>query len=287
MTEKFAQVEARIASVEQLAAVISAMRGIAAARNQEAARHLDGIRAYARTVGLAIGRVLDMFPKSRDRLSDKGTEGAHVVIVFVAEQGFAGPFSRRILAELGTLLARDGKGRRDIMLIGDRGMSEAIEAGLAINWSAPMIAATEQASRLANQIVEELFSRIDADGADRVSLVHAIPSASPELKIVTKALVPFDFDRFQAVRDENPPMLTLPPATLLRALVEEYLFAELCEAVILSFAAENEARARAMSAAQTNVGDTLDGLVARSRRLRQDEITEEITELAGNALLSR
>jgi F-type H+-transporting ATPase subunit gamma len=45
---------------------------------------------------------------------------------------------------------------------------------------------------------------------------------------------------------------------------------ELCEALMLSFAAENEARVRA------NVKDTLDELTQRYRQVRQDEIAADI-----------
>lgn len=67
---------------------------------------------------------------------------------------------------------------------------------------------------------------------------------------------------------------------MLARLAEEYIFAEFCEAVTLSFAAENEARMRVMIAAHANVGKTPDGLVARSRQLRKEEITNEIVERA-------
>ena len=53
----------------------------------------------------------------------------------------------------------------------------------------------------------------------------------------------------------------------------------LCEEVMLSFAAENEARMEAMIAARSNVVRKLDELVASFRRLRQEEITGEIIEL--------
>jgi hypothetical protein len=53
----------------------------------------------------------------------------------------------------------------------------------------------------------------------------------------------------------------------------------LCEEVMLSFAAENEARMEAMIAARSNVVRKLDELVASFRRLRQEEITREIIEL--------
>ena len=54
----------------------------------------------------------------------------------------------------------------------------------------------------------------------------------------------------------------------------------LCEEVMLSFAAENEARMEAMIAARSNVVRKLDELVASFRRLRQEEITGEIIELS-------
>ena len=73
----------------------------------------------------------------------------------------------------------------------------------------------------------------------------------------------------------------MPPQILLAELAEEYVFAELCEALTLSLAAENEARMRAMTAAKSNVAKMLDELVARSRQLRQEEITNEIIELGG------
>lgn len=46
MTERLSDVTERIASVNQLATVITAMRSVAAARSHEARAQLDGIRAY-------------------------------------------------------------------------------------------------------------------------------------------------------------------------------------------------------------------------------------------------
>jgi F-type H+-transporting ATPase subunit gamma len=74
---------------------------------------------------------------------------------------------------------------------------------------------------------------------------------------------------------------------LLAELVEEYVFAELTEAVTLSLAAENEARMRAMTAAKPNVSKMLDELIGRSRQLRQEEITNELIELGGRKTESR
>ncbi len=52
---------------------------------------------------------------------------------------------------------------------------------------------------------------------------------------------------------------------------------------MLSFAAENAARVRAMLAARENVNDKLVELTQRYRVVRQDEITSEIVELTAGA----
>jgi F0F1-type ATP synthase gamma subunit len=53
--------------------------------------------------------------------------------------------------------------------------------------------------------------------------------------------------------------------------------------IVLSHAAENEARVRAMISARTNVGKKRDALTARYRQLRQEDVTREPVELASAA----
>ncbi|MDW6024399.1 FoF1 ATP synthase subunit gamma [Mesorhizobium sp. BAC0120] len=284
MTERLSDVTARIGSVRQLSAVISAMRGIAAARSREARSQLDGIRAYARAIADAIGHALALLPESaRSEHLQQRAEG-HAIIALCAEQGFAGTFNERVLEAVQPLMQGGSRGSPvELLLVGDRGLMVAEERGLVCDWSASMIAHVGEAAPLASRIVEELYRRLGTGRVTRISVIHAIPGSSATIDVAEKVLVPFDFGRFPIPRGAAVPLITLPPAVLLARLAEEYVFAEVCEAVMLSFAAENEARMRAMIAARTNVATTLDDLVARSRQLRQEEITNEIIELASGA----
>lgn len=287
MTERLSDVAIRIQSVQQLSAVITAMRGIAAARSREARSQLDGVRAYARTLAEAIGQALASFPLAN--VSDNrpaagaGSDGGHGIVAFCAEQGFVGVFDEKVIDAAQRLMAQDSGGASQLLIVGDRGLMAAQERGLDVAWSAPMVAHAGEANALAGRIVEEIYRRLDSGQLTRVSIVHAMPGASAAIDVRAKELFPFDFARFPPASHAQRPLFTLPPERLLARLAEEYIFAELCEAVMLSFAAENEARMRAMITARGNVARTLDELVARSRQLRQDEITDEILELAGGA----
>ncbi len=285
MAERLAGIENRITSVRQLSAVITAMRGIAAARTHEANARLDGIRAYAQTIGAAIAQVLALLPEDGDGIAHRRQDcpPRHLIVAICSEQGFVGGYNGHVLAAA----ARHGAGAEgaaaDLFLIGDRGAISAAERGLPVACSLPMAGHVDQVTALANRLADMLFDRLARGQADRVTLLHAVPG-SAVTGIAEKALIPFDYARFPPGSRTQPPLLTLPPSALLARLADEYMFAELCEALTLAYAAENEARMRAMVAARDNVGRTLDELTGRARQLRQDEITEEVVELATSSV---
>ena len=57
MTERLADINARIEGVRQLGAVVNAMKGIAAARARTARAQLDAVDSYAATIAAAISSV--------------------------------------------------------------------------------------------------------------------------------------------------------------------------------------------------------------------------------------
>ena len=99
--------------------------------------------------------------------------------------------------------------------------------------------------------------------------------------------LPVDFGRFARPRERVPPLTTLTPQLLLERLAAEYVYAQLCEAAMHAFEAENEARMMAMASAKSNIGTKLTALLQRERQLRQEEITTEIIELAAGAEASQ
>jgi F-type H+-transporting ATPase subunit gamma len=156
----------------------------------------------------------------------------------------------------------------------------AEERGLAYARFAPMISHPTQATALAERLTRTIFEALAHARVRQVFVVHATSAAGGQIDTVTRRLLPFDFGRFPEIRDDHPPLITLPVDKLLEQLAEDYIFADLTLAIMQSMAAENEARMRAMIAAHENVTETMAELVAVSRRLRQDQITEEIVELA-------
>jgi F-type H+-transporting ATPase subunit gamma len=282
MTERLKDVQDRIATTRQLASVVTAMEGIATARSRQAKLTLAGVRAYADTVARAIEQTLPLLPTQAPLLT--APRDGHALIIICAEQGFSGLFNEHILATADHAVAHLGARAPIRFIVGERGRIDAEERKLSVEWSHAMISHPEQASILAADLIEALYRRLDQQRISKVTLIHAQPASAQPFEIMTKSVIPFDVTHFQPKASGYPPHLNLPPRLLFEQLIEEYVFAELCEALIHSFAAENQARMRAMMAAHRNVTSSLEGLVQRARQLRQEEITNELIELVSASL---
>jgi F-type H+-transporting ATPase subunit gamma len=276
MTERLAETTRRIRSVHQLDAVVTAMRGISASRAQQAHALLQGVRAHAAIIARAIGQALPLLPDDHGVATGRG--GRRALILFCAEQGFAGAFSDRMLEA-----ARVTADSQDLFLIGTRGGGFAVERGLRPFWHAPMVPHANLVAMLAGRIADALYAWLADRPGPRVDVMVPIWSAAGGVAAERRSLLPFDFRRFAVKASGQAPLTTLPPARLLSRLAEEYVFADLCEAALTAFAAENEARVATMLAAKGNLETMLTDLQALERQIRQEEITAEVIELASSA----
>ena len=281
MTERLADIDARIGGIRQLGAVVNAMRGIAAARVQQANTQLAAVDSYAAIIVAAIGRAMALVPRASPATSNKAPVRM-ALVVFCAEQGFAGAFSQRVLDAMGGDL-----GTAELFLVGTRGQVALAERGITAGWTGAMPAHSPGIPKLADRIVQALYKRIATGGIDRLDAVFSRWKPGEGIGVERLHLFPFDTAAVPPSKNPNPPLLNLSPAVLLQELAADYMQAQLCQAALHAFAAENEARMEAMAAARSQIGRQLSSLQATQRQVRQEEITAEIIELAAGETASR
>jgi F-type H+-transporting ATPase subunit gamma len=280
MTERLADIRARIAGIGQLGAVVNAMRGIAAARAQQARSQLVAVDTYAATIAAAIGRSLALAPAGRPDGKRRSVRLA--LVLFCAEQGFAGAFSERVLDAAGADLAT-----AELFLIGTRGSSVAAERGVVAGWKSAVPSHSLGIPKLADHIVEALYARIATGEIDRLDVVFSQWLTGHGTHVERRHLFPLDMTTFPRPTDANAPFVNLAPDVLLSQLTADYLHAQLCYAALHAFAAENEARMEAMASARNQIERQLSALQATQRLVRQEEITAEILELAAGETASQ
>ncbi len=268
MSDRLSQVAARIRGIRELGAVVNAMRGIAGARARQARDALRAVELYAASLSAAIGQALALSPHDGDAAPARG----RVLVLFLAEQGFAGAFSERLL----DAVPPASGDAVELFLVGTRGAALAQERGIRPVWSGAMPAHPDSIPKLADRIATELYARIASGAIGRLDALFARTATDIE----GRRLFPLDPKSFAAAPSRNAPLLDLPPAALLADLTADYIHAQLCDAALHAFAAENDARMAAMAAAHREIGRQLARLEMTQRIVRQDEITAEIIELA-------
>ena len=281
MTERLADITARIDGIRQLGTVVNAMRGIAAARAQQARSQLVAVDGYAATIAAAIGRALALSPFDRRRRRAK------------IDPAGAGAVLRRAGICRRLQRARAGCGRRrsrHVRIVPDRdaGQRRGRRKGRRSRpGKAPCrrIRSASPSSPTASPKRSTPVSPTGRSTGSTSSSANGSPATASHVE--RRRLFPLDMTRFRNRRTPTRRSLNLAPEALLSELTADYLHAQLCNAALHAFAAENEARMEAMAAARNQIERQLSALQATQRHVRQEEITAEIIELAAGETASR
>lgn len=276
MTERLADISARIDGIRQLGAVVNAMKGIAAARAHVARAQVGAADSYAATIAAAMAQVLPRGAAAPVPDEDSFQTG---LLLFGAEQGFAGAFSERVLDSIGDTAPAH------LFLVGTRGLSVAASRGITPHWTAPLPSHTPGIPKLADKITTAIYHAVAEKRIDSLDVVFT-SWASGRPGLLRQRLFPIDLTDLPATPSERP-LMQLPEEALIAALGQDYFNAQVCKAALHAFAAENEARMEAMTAAGSQIARELLTFEATLRRVRQEAITAEIIELGTGVASAR
>ena len=275
MTERLADISARIVGVRQLGAVVNAMKGIAAARAHVARTQVKAVDSYAANIAAAMARAIGPQANPSDpRLPE--TSNKTSLLMFCAEQGFVGTFSERLLDSIDT-----SQESEHLFLIGTRGISIAASRGITASWSAAMSSHTASIPKLADQITQAVYQQLALGQIDRVDVAFTAWEQG-QAKLVRQTLFPIDWNDLPTSKEDRP-LMQLSLESLIERLSQDYFHAQICKAALHAFSAENEARIEAMSSAANQIAQELDEFESKLRQVRQEAITAEIIELGTGA----
>lgn len=265
--EQLARIEARLESLSDLGELVGALRSMAASRVREAQDALAGTRAFCSIVERAIAEIAPICAASTDTDSGSGA----VIVVVTSQNGFAGGFNERIVDA--ALAAR--RPDEDIVMIGRRG-----EVGLAARNISPqrvheMTSRAAGVTRLARRVSRQLA------GLSSARIVHAHYRSGADYEPRVRPVLPLN--RPTAAGPGNAPLHHLSPQRLFEALSEEYLFAEIADALMDSLASENAARLRTMDGASHTIDNKLDRLTRDAHVARQNEMTTDMIDVVTGA----
>lgn len=262
----------RKANIGKLKDIISALRSMAALRVQQSQKPVIGMRHYREVVAGSIIRFKDY----QDKIAEK-TERAskELLIVFCSEFGFVGGFNRPLLKMARSKVTE----QTDIAIIGARGQLLAGEYDVDPAWTMSMSSEHASIQKTIKQIATRLFLAV-SEGISSVKLIYTEQRGAGGAKVIYRSLFPVEVqDVPTASKEEEMPLLNMPPKELLSYLTEEYLMASLSCAAMESLHAENHGRLIAMDQAHRNIVKKYEQLEHLSHQQWQEEITTELLDI--------
>jgi F-type H+-transporting ATPase subunit gamma len=292
MAAQLRAIRRRIRSVQSTAKITHAQELIASSRIIRAQQRVRDAEPYAREIVRAVTAVVSRSAQVNHPLTTPPAERRRAaVLILTSDRGFAGGYNATVLREaqrLKALLEEQGvtsvpyvSGRKGIVWHSFRSIP------VAAQWSGfSETPAHSNAEEITRTLLEAFARPAEEDGVDELYLVYnqfvSMLTQRPE----TLRLLPLEIEE----TTEEPPGGALPiyefepsPEEVLDALLPWYIESRIYHALLDAAAAEIAARRSAMQSATDNAHELIDQLSLEANKARQDEITQEISEIVGGA----
>ncbi len=284
MSETLEELRRSIQNASQLKKVVRTLKVMAAVNIAQYEQAVRALADYANSIELGMIAWARQAPPAPDDAAP-ATRAPHcIALVFGTDQGMVGQFNDSLANDTAQTLG-PWSGNLSVWAIGERVGARLSEASLPVEKVYAVPNSIPAITPLTQQLLLQLASQRESAG--QVLIFHQTPTSALSCSPRHSRLLPLD-QNWRQDRERSPwpnrmhPELLVPSETMLRALVNEYLFVSLFRACAESGACENASRLSSMQRADKNIGEWLDELGRRFHQRRQSSIDEELFDvLAG------
>ena len=285
----------RIGSIDNTLKITNAMYLISSTKIRKAKAELAQTEPYFYTLQSMIARVMRHLPEDythpyldlREGIAEGESKVA--IICVTADKGLAGAYNHNVIKETEELLKQYKNSR--LFIVGEMGRSyfhtRQIPIDEAFHYTAQN--PTLHRARVITRKMLELFQNREID---ELHIVYTRMKSSLEMESMEEQLLPLDklhpvFVKVPITANYEAFNIFPSPDALMENIIPDYLNGYIYSALVESFCAEQNARMTSMDAANRNGNELKQKLRIQYNRVRQAQITQEITEIAAGAKAQR
>ena len=287
------EIKNRIKSVGDTQKITNAMYLISSTKMRKARRDAERTRPYFELLRKEIHRMFavgedDIRSRYYDSSVDENAAGGRsAILVITADKGLAGVYNQNVIRDALALAERSDE--YILYVVGDYGWRFFRSHGskVAEHFTHSM---NEPSLAMARNITEELLEDFDKGDFDRIYVCYTEYQGGMSVGEATHdRLIPFDKDDFvpegEEVAVDASAVFEYEPdvETVLTSSLRSYLVGYIYSALVNSYSSEQNARMMAMDSANENASELLANLELEYNHLRQNAITQEITEISSGA----
>ena len=276
------EIRHHIKVIDDTSKITRAMYLIASAKMKRAMSMHDQNLTFFNQVRAGIRFILDTAggPINNRFFRERGKRAAYLVIA--ADKGLCGGYNQQVLKLAYDVMQDSSHTTVKLYTVGHIGTDFFLRRGMTPDAHYQHVIQNptlRNARRLTTKLIEMYLS----EAVDEVYVIYTMLEGGGVLKPTVLRLLPMlpvDFESTEPIHARVSGFEFYPsPAAVAEAMAHDYLMGLVYSALAQSYASENRARMTAMDNATRNAGEMLDKLRLQLNHVRQDAITQEITEI--------
>jgi F-type H+-transporting ATPase subunit gamma len=285
-------IRARIRSVSATKKITRAMELIASSRIVKAQARVTAATPYARELTRIVSALATYSRLDHPLANEPDNPQRAAVLVCCSDRGLAGAYSSSVLRESERLIARlEGRGIEPVLyVVGRKAISyfRFRERETVREWTGMTESpSVEDAREIGGTLVDVFDTETDEGGVDEVHIIYTRFNNRVSQEVEVLRLAPIEIVEGAEKPDAHEvlPLYDFEPsaADVLDELLPRYVTTRVYTCLLQAAASELAARQRAMKSATDNANDLVTRLTIQANRVRQADITQEITEIVGGA----
>lgn len=286
--EDLERTETRLDNIRTVEPILSALRTISLGSWQAALKRKDSVRRYEERLTAMLPALLPhVRPPSFPPIGgDERGEARVVALVIGSERGLCGRFNAAVVERAERYLAEQtaAGAQVELMALGTRVRRILRRHQQPLAWSGALSVTALPPYRLAFDLTRRWLTRYEEREVDAVDLVYNAYRGSARYEPTVARLIPPTLPTPEAdALPWPPPIIETGPLSLYARVVEQWATVSLYWLLLDSAAAEHSARFQLLEASTQNIERLIDELTLAVQTARQQEITQEMQELAAGA----
>ncbi len=269
-------IKLRIRSVESTKQITNAMQLVASSKIRKARQRMEQTRPYMRISQQVIADIASHNLDEQPPFFCEQAGDEKCVVVIAGDRGLAGHYNAAVFKLADELIDE----KTWVLPVGKKALDRYTHRGCRL--LSDKYARTEQVKGTeCREMADLLIERFLSGQCAKVTLVSTTLLSALVQDAVVTTLLPVTPD--SDAKHASQMIMEPDPATILAAVMPDYLAGQLYAAVCDAFASEVSARRNAMDSATKNAQKMIDELSLHYNRARQSSITQEITEIVAGA----
>lgn len=288
MSENLEALERRTRSVRGIRSVVHTMKTLSAINATPCEQAARAITQYLDVVVTGLRGLLQTSATGQQPSSSSTTP--RFILALGTDHGLCGNYNElvadRVALEFEKALSSQDSSKHTVICVGAQLENALSHHNIICERALFAPSGIDGITRLAGDLVAET-DRVTTEFAREtvhIQMIYAQPLQHGQQRVVADTLLPLE-EHHNTDTHEHPsdtpfrPWYRQSEASLLTALLRNYLYASICRAAADALLTENRARLARMRQAEDAVDEQLTALTKRSRSARQQRITEELQDV--------